>query len=154
MEDTQSPLSSQGTPGLITLVAGKRPGRFAVRIAGPFGFRYVGELHGDTLNKHVKQKHIFHAINGPGFSAALIHSPDIQFSRIVANVEGIGKLETTRDFFKAHAAPIHIRRFEPQLVLPMNQWGMDKVKEWTEERAREKRRQQQRAMQTELFALA
>jgi hypothetical protein len=152
MQYTTQLQTTQEASGLLTLVAGRRPGHSSVRIAGAFGFRFVADLRGNTLYKRVKPAHIFRAVDGVGFSAALIHSPEIHFGRIIANVEGRGKLETTREFFKAHAIPIHIKKWEPQLVLPMDRWGMDKAAEWEAQEARRVRRDTAKAAQTELFA--
>jgi hypothetical protein len=152
MQYTSAQGPNQVQSALVSIVSGKRPGESAVRIAGSFGFRFVGDLRGDALYKRVKPAHIFRAVNGVGFSAALIHSPEIHFRRIIANVEGMGKLETTREYFKARAIPIHMKRWEPQLVLPLDMWGRQKAEEWEAGEARRRRRENAKAAQAELFA--
>jgi hypothetical protein len=152
MQYTSGRSRNQEQSALLSVVPGKRPGESAVRIAGSFGFRFVGDIRGDALYKRVKAAHIFHALPGIGFSAALICSPDIAFRRIVANVEGMGKLETTREYFKAFAVPIHIKRWEPQLVLPFDRWGRQKAEAWQASEASKQRREAAKTAQLGLFA--
>jgi hypothetical protein len=152
MQYTTATSGTQAQSALITTLPGKHPGELVVRVAGVFGFRIVGTVWKGVLKKFVKASHVFHVIPGIGFSAAVILSPELLFERIIANVEGRGKLETTREYFKAHAIPIHIRRWEPQLVLPFDRWGREKAEEWEQAEARRIRRERDEGEQTELFA--
>ena len=151
MKDTTSHHQTQGaSTGIVTLIPTKHPELHAVRIAGPFGLRFVAQLDGNVLKKLVKAEHIFHAVNGVGVSAAVILSPALKFDWITVDLDG-RRLCTSRSFIQVHAIPFHIRGYEPQLGLPLNLWGEWRAAAWKKEEDRKARPAKEEMAQRSLF---
>jgi hypothetical protein len=73
MQNTSSRSPEQDRPSeFLSLSFGRRSGHFFIRVSGPFGFRFIGDLHGDTLHKRVRKKHLFNVCSSIGFSSALL----------------------------------------------------------------------------------
>jgi hypothetical protein len=80
----------------------------------------------------------------------LLFSPDIAFERIEIDSPS-GKLVTTKAYFIAHATTHQFRNCEPQLFLPLSEFGLDKVNAWEQEAAKRERNRRERASQLTLF---
>jgi hypothetical protein len=154
MEDAQKRGMPQAREELISLIPGKRPGAYTVRLNLPFRPVFVGTLEGDTFSKRIDpSKHVHHSSDSVAISAALLFSGAIPFKWIVIDTPE-GKLVTSRRFFVSHGRPYTFRGYEPQLFLPRSEFGIDAARRWEEAEDRRERARQELATQMQLFAEA
>jgi hypothetical protein len=123
---------------------------FSIRL-NSFPPRYIGTLEGGTYRKRIiPEKHIHHDSQSVAISAALLYASDIGFDRIVIDMPG-GRIETSRGYFIARGMPHQFRNFEPQLFLPVSEFGLDKVCAWEQTEAKRLQRDAERQAQLSLF---
>lgn len=136
---------------LISLVPGKRPGLFTVRLDIFPRPVFIGVIEGDTFRKRVDpSKHVYHNSDSVAISAALLYAEAFRFRWIVVETPG-GKLVTSRAFFLAHAMPHQFRNYEPQLFLPVAEFGIEKARTWEAEEAKRQRNEAEKQAQGSLF---
>ena len=124
----------------IQLVQTKHSHVFTVQLNLSHQTRYLGKIDtaGDgTFSTNRKKKHIFKKTNAIGINYQLLKDESIKYKWILIDLEG-KKLITSREYFlsKGKCFEFNNKGFELQCFLPIDEFGMDKVK--TFERANPK----------------
>jgi hypothetical protein len=151
MKDTHPQRPVQDPAALVSLIPGKRPSLFAVRLNTFPVPRFIGELEGNTYRKRIHSgPHTLHNAGAIGINAAVLTHPDIPVKWIAVDVDGT-KLVTSKRFLLANGHPFKYRNYEPQFALPLDLWGVDKARAWEEEEDKRERQRRERAAQGNLF---
>jgi hypothetical protein len=151
MQYTPSFVSTQDPGALISLIAKRRQGEFAVRLNTSPHPRFIGTLKGDTLTKRINEKrHVLHNGDAIAFASALVLHSSIPFRWLVVDVDGV-KFTTSRDFFVHHATAFQYRGQEPQLGLAKSLWGKELALKWEADEGRKERHRRERAAQGNFF---
>ncbi len=117
---------------LLELLATKYPSVFQVKLNLDMQTRYIGKLDTSGEGKFLterKLKHLFRKTNSLGLNEELLNSPDIHFKYITIDFEG-QKLSTTRMYFLTHSKPFTFNGFEKQYFLPLDEFGLDRAKQY------------------------
>lgn len=93
--------------------------------------RQIGYIRDRTFCTTKKPEHLYKKLNAFGLCYKLLSEGGVYFDKIKIEY-GFKVLETTREFYLAHGEFKHYQNndLEKQIFLPLEQYGMEKVKAW------------------------